>query len=90
MNYKCTDCEMLKFPIKQGFINGVCNNICQYVICDNCNKIINKIDDMNNRDIDNRNAETLDDGPKKSLIIYYMRAMMKEMLMILFLSIIAW
>ena len=61
VRYKCIDCEMLKLPIKQGFVNCVCNNICQYMICDNCNKIINKIDDMKNEDIDNRNAETLDD-----------------------------
>ena len=61
MNYKCKDCEMLKLTIQQGFIDGVSNNICQYMICNNCNRIINKIDYMNNRDFDNRNAETLDD-----------------------------
>ena len=31
MNYKCKDCEALKLPIKQGFISGVCNNICQFM-----------------------------------------------------------
>ena len=31
------------------------------MICNNCNKIINKIDDMSNEDIDNRNAKTIDD-----------------------------
>ena len=61
MNYKCKDCEMLKLTIQQGFIDGVSNNICQCMICDNCNRIINKIGDMNNRDFDTRNAETLDD-----------------------------
>ena len=44
-----------------GFTNGVCNNICQYMICNNCNKIINKIDDMNNKDVDIINNETIDD-----------------------------
>ena len=61
ISYTCIDCEILKLPIKHGFIDGVSNNICQYMICNNCNKIINKIDTMNNEDIDNRNAETLDD-----------------------------
>ena len=61
MNYKCEDCEILKLPIKQGFINGVCNNVCQYMICNNCNRIMNKIGEMNNKDIDIRNIETLDD-----------------------------
>ena len=61
MNYKCKDCEMLKLTIQKGFIDGVSNNICQYMICNNCNRIINKIDYMNNRDFDTRNAETLDD-----------------------------
>ena len=69
ISYKCIDCEMLKLPIKQGFITGVCNNIRRYIICDNCNKIINKIDDMNNGDIDNRNAETLDDDLEISVFI---------------------
>ena len=27
ISYKCIDCEMLKFPIKQGFIDGVSNSI---------------------------------------------------------------
>ena len=61
MNYKCKDCEMLKLTIQQGFIDGVSNDICQCMICTNCNRIINKIDDMNNRDFDTRNAEALDD-----------------------------
>ena len=61
MSYKCEDCEMLKLPIEQGFTNGVCNNICQYMICNNCNRIINEIDDMNNKDIDIINNETIDD-----------------------------
>ena len=61
MSYKCKDCEMLKLPIERGFTNGVCNNICQYIICNNCNRIINKIDDMNNKDIDIINNETIDD-----------------------------
>ena len=61
MSYKCDDCEMLKLPIERGFANGVCNNICQYIICNNCNRIIKKIDDMNNKDIDIINNETIDD-----------------------------
>ena len=61
MSYKCKDCEMLKLPIERGFANGVCNNICQYMICNNCNRIIEKIDDMNNKDIDIIHNETLDD-----------------------------
>ena len=61
MSYKCKDCEMLKLPIERGFANGVCNNICQYIICNNCNRIIKKIDDMNNKDIDIINNETIDD-----------------------------
>ena len=61
MSYKCEDCEILKLPIERGFTNGVCNNICQYMICNNCNRIIHKIDDMNNKDIDVRNNETIDD-----------------------------
>ena len=61
MNYKCTDCEMLKLTIQQGFIDGVSNNICQDMICNNCKKIINKIDYMNNEDIDNRNVKKIDD-----------------------------
>ena len=61
MSYKCDDCEMLKLPIEQGFANGVCNTICQYIICNNCNRIIKKIDDMNNKDIDIINNETIDD-----------------------------
>ena len=60
MNYKCEDCEILKLPIERGVTNGVCNNNCQYMICNDCNRIINKID-MNNRDIDSRNNEALDD-----------------------------
>ena len=60
MSYKCDDCEMLKLPIERGFANGVCNNICQYIICNNCNRII-KNDDMNNKDIDIINNETIDD-----------------------------
>ena len=47
INYKCKDCEMLKLTIQQGFLDGVSNDICQYMICNNCNRIINKIDDMN-------------------------------------------
>ena len=62
MSYKCKDCEMLKLPIERGFANGVCNNICQYMICNNCNRIIKQIDDMNNKDIDIIHNETLDDG----------------------------
>ena len=61
MNYKCKDCEMLKLTIQQGFIDGVSNNICQYMICDNCNIIINKIAYMNNIYFETRHAETLDD-----------------------------
>ena len=61
MSYKCKDCEMLKLPIEWGFANGVCNNICQYIICNNCNRIIKAIDDMNNKDIDIINNETIDD-----------------------------
>ena len=61
MSYKCEGCEMLKLPIERGFTNGVCNNICQYMICNNCNRIINKIDDINNKDIDIKNNETIDD-----------------------------
>ena len=61
MSYKCKDCEMLKLPIERGFANGVCNNICQYMICNNCNRIVQKIDDMNNKDIDIIHNETLDD-----------------------------
>ena len=61
MSYKCDDCEMLKLPIERGFANGVCNNISQYMICNNCNRIIKRIDDMNNKDIDIINNETIDD-----------------------------
>ena len=61
MNYKCKDCEMLKLTIQQGFIDGVSNIICQYMICNNCNRVINKIDYMNSRDFDTRNADTRDD-----------------------------
>ena len=61
MNYKCKDCEMLKLTIQQGFIDGVSNNFCQCIICDNCNKILNQIDCMNNEDIDNRNVKNIDD-----------------------------
>ena len=57
MSYKCRDCEMLKLPIKQGFLNGVCNNICQCIIGDVCNKIINKIDDMTSKYINTRNVK---------------------------------
>ena len=64
MSCKCKDCEMLKIPIERGFANGVCNNICQYMICNNCNRIINKIDAMNNKDIDIIQNETLDDDLK--------------------------
>ena len=66
MNYKCKDCEMLKLPIEQGFINGVCNNICHY---NNCNKSINKVVVMNNKDIDSRNAEALDDDVEIFVLI---------------------
>ena len=41
------------------FMNGVCNNICQCIICDNCNTHINQIDDID--DIDNRSVKTLDE-----------------------------
>ena len=61
MNYKCKDCEMLKLTIQQGFIDGVSNNICECMICDNCNKILYKIDDINTRDFDTRNIKNLDD-----------------------------
>ena len=43
MSYKCKDFEMLKLPIERGFANGVCNSICQYMICNNCNIVIKKI-----------------------------------------------
>ena len=43
MSYTCKDCEMLKLPIERGFANGVCNNICQYIICNNCNRTIKKM-----------------------------------------------
>ena len=45
----------------QGFLNGVCDNMCQCMICDNCNKIINKIDDMNSKYINTRNVKNLDE-----------------------------
>ena len=61
MSYKCRDCEMLKLPIKQGFLNGVCDNTCQCMICDNCNKTINEIDDMNSKYINSRNVKNLDE-----------------------------
>ena len=61
VNYKCKGCEMLKLTVQPGFIDGVCNNICQCMICDNCNKILNKTDDINNRDFDTRNVKNLDD-----------------------------
>ena len=52
---------MPKLPNKQGFLNGVCDNICQCMICDNCNKIINEIDDMNSKYSNTRNVKNLDE-----------------------------
>ena len=68
MNYKCKDCKMLKLTIQQGFIDGVSNNICQYIICNNCNKIINTINYINNEDIDNRNVKNIDDDLEMCLL----------------------
>ena len=61
MSYKCKDCEMLKLSIEWGFANGVCNNIYQHTICNNCNRIIKKNDNMNNKDIDIINNKIIDD-----------------------------
>ena len=69
MSYKCKECEMLKLPIERGFTNGVCNNICQYMICNNFSRIIHKTDDMNNKDIDVRNNETIGDDLEIFVII---------------------
>ena len=60
MSYKCEDSEMLKLPIERGSTNGVCNNICQYMICNNYNRII-KNNNIDNTDINIINNETLDD-----------------------------
>ena len=54
---------------------------------------------MNNRDIESRNVEDVEIFvfikiskflTKEELIMYYIRAMTKEMIMILFVSIIVW
>ena len=63
MSYKCRDCNMIKLTIKQGFINDVVDNICQYTMCDNCSKVLKSIDAMDDRniDIDIRSVKTLDE-----------------------------
>ena len=63
MSYKCRDCNMIKLTIKQGFINDVVDNICQYTMCDNCSKVLKSIDTMDDRniDIDIRSVKTLDE-----------------------------
>ena len=63
MSYKCRDCNMIKLTMKQGFINDVVDNICQYTMCDNCSKVLKNIDAMDDRniDIDIRSVKTLDE-----------------------------
>ena len=63
MSYKCRGCNMIKLTMKQGFINDVVDNICQYTMCDNCSKVVKSIDAMDDRniDIDIRNVKTLDE-----------------------------
>ena len=63
MSYKCRDCNMIKLTMKQGFINDVVDNICQYTMCDNCSKVLKSIDAMDDRniDIDIRSVKTLDE-----------------------------
>ena len=63
MSYKCRDCNMIKLTMKQGFINDVVDNICQYTMCGNCSKVVKSIDAMDDRniDIDIRNDKTLDE-----------------------------
>ena len=52
--------------------------ICQYMICNNCNKIINKIDYMNNEDIDNRNVKNIDDDLEMFVFIEMNKFFTKE------------
>ena len=42
MSYKCRDCNMIKLTMKQGFMNDVVDNMCQYIMCDNCSKVVKK------------------------------------------------
>ena len=62
MSYKCRDCNMIKLTMKQGFMNDVVDNMCQYIMCDNCSKVVKNIDAMDDRniDIDIRSVHTLD------------------------------
>ena len=64
MSYKCRDCNMIKLTMKQGFINDVVDNICQYTMCDNCSKVLKSIDAMDDRniDIDIRSVKTFDEN----------------------------
>ena len=63
MSYKCKDCNMIKLTMKQGFMNDVVDNMCQYIMCDNCSKVVKNIDAMDDRniDIDIRSVNTLDE-----------------------------
>ena len=63
MSYKCRDCNMIKLAMKQGFMNDVVDNMCQYIMCDNCSKVVKNIDAMDDRniDIDIRSVNTLDE-----------------------------
>lgn len=63
MSYKCRDCNMIKLTMKQGFMNDVVDNMCQYIMCDNCSKVVKNIDAMDDRniDIDIRSVNTLDE-----------------------------
>ena len=63
MSYKRKDCNMIKLTMKQGFMNDVVDNMCQYIMCDNCSKVVKNIDAMDDRniDIDIRSVNTLDE-----------------------------
>ena len=63
MSYKCRDCNMITIAMKQGFMNDVVDNMCQYIMCDNCSKVVKNIDAMDDRniDIDIRSVNTLDE-----------------------------
>ena len=52
LSHKCSDCCMMKSLIKQGFISGVSDIICEYIQCENCSYVLKTIDQMNNKNID--------------------------------------
>ena len=51
LSHECKECNCIKSTINQGFPIGVSDIFSNYVICNDCRKVITMIDNMNNRDL---------------------------------------